>query len=297
MELKQLKTFELVAKLGSFTQAAEELNYAQSSVSWQIRSLEEELEVKLFERLGGLVALTKAGEKLLSYAEQILQLSQQAKEDVGNSKIPQGVLTIGAPESLCVFRLPPLLQEYGRRYPQVEIVLKLIPCDQGISWLRSNILDVAFLLDKEVKAPDLITKTLFPEPTILVAGVNHHLVRKKFVEPQDLAGETLVLTEKGCCYRSVLEDLLALENIKPGLTLEFGSIEVIKKYVADGAGATLLPQITVAKELTQGQLVNLNWLGPQFPIFTQLLYHKDKWLSPPLSALLGLIEEQKKKPL
>lgn len=291
MELKQLKTFELVAKLGSFTQAAEELNYAQSSVSWQVRSLEEELGVKLFERLGGQVALTKAGEKLLSYAEQILQLSQQAKEDVGNSTIPQGVLVIGAPESLSVFRLPSLLQEYGRRYPQVEIILKLTPYDQGLSWLRNNNIDLAFVLDQELNSPDLIAKTLFAEPTILVAAINHPLAKKKLVESKDLAGEALVLTEKGCCYRSVLEDMLVQDGIKPGLVLELGSVEAIKKYIANGTGVTLLPKIALERELSQGQLKELNWQGPGFPMFTQILYHKDKWLSSPILALLNLIEE------
>ncbi|AGK99821.1 LysR family transcriptional regulator [Desulfoscipio gibsoniae] len=101
MEIRQLKAFVAVAKLYSFTRAAELLDYAQSSITAQVGSLEDELSTKLFERLGRQVVLTKDGEKLLPYAEQILKLTSEAKELVSSSAVPRGALSVGAVETLC----------------------------------------------------------------------------------------------------------------------------------------------------------------------------------------------------
>src|SRR5690242_2052558 len=106
MEIRQLNTFTAIAKMGSFTQAAEMLGYAQSSVTTQIQLLESELETKLFERMGKSITLTSEGTRLLPYAQKILKLSEEAKSVIGNSDVPKGALTVGAPESLCVMRLP-----------------------------------------------------------------------------------------------------------------------------------------------------------------------------------------------
>src|SRR5690554_2116977 len=101
----------------SFTRAAELMGYAQSSVTAQVRSLEDELGIKLFERLGRSITLTREGERLLLYAEKILKLAAEAKEAVSDSSSMKGTLSIGAVESLCVYRLPNLLQEYRKRCP------------------------------------------------------------------------------------------------------------------------------------------------------------------------------------
>lgn len=124
MEYKQLISFVTVAKLGSFTKTAEKLSYAQSTVSAHIQSLEEELSTVLFERLGRRVSLTREGKKLLFYAEQIIKLNDEAREIILGSASPRGTITIGSPESLCVYRLPHLLQEYRKLYPKVELILK-----------------------------------------------------------------------------------------------------------------------------------------------------------------------------
>lgn len=291
MELRQLKSFTTVARVGSFTKAAEMLDYAQSSVTTQVQSLEEELGTRLFERLGRKVALTREGEKLLSYADRILKLSSEAREMVSGSVIPRGTISIGAPESLCVYRLPRLLQNYREMYPAVDIVLKIGTCANFISWLRLNEIDVAVFLDSEMNIQDLIMKTLIDEPMVLLSGPGHHLIRKGKVGPQDMRGEYLILTEKGCSYRAVFEAMLHEEGVQPASILEFGSVEAIKKCVISGLGATLLPRVAVQEELAGGQLVDLRWSGQDFKMLTQISYHKDKWISPALRALLDLAEK------
>lgn len=123
MDTRQLKAFIAVASTNSFTKAAEMLDYAQSSITGQVGSLEGELGSKLFERLGRQVILTREGKQFMLYAEKILKLFSEAKEAMTESLSPRGTLIIGAPETLSAVRLPPLIQQFHSRYPDVEMVL------------------------------------------------------------------------------------------------------------------------------------------------------------------------------
>lgn len=288
MEFRQLQAFCTVANTLSFTRAANLLGYAQSSITTQIQQLEDELEAKLFERLGKSIVLTSEGQCFLIYAKQILHLSLTAKEAVSGSLTPKGSIVIGAPESLCVHRLPLVLQEYRKRYPEVKISLKTGTCSDFAHWLKTHTIDIAFFLQQESHYPELITHTLFRAPMIIAASADHPLVRKGSITPADLHGETLILSESGCSYRVILEGILGAAGSYPASILEFSSVTAMKQCAISGLGITLLPMIAISSELITGQLVNLNWAGPDFSIYAQIGYHKDKWLSPALSAFFNL---------
>ncbi|TCL62201.1 LysR family transcriptional regulator [Hydrogenispora ethanolica] len=290
MELKQLQTFVTIARRGSFTQAAQELGYAQSTITTQIQLFEQELGTRLFERLGRSVALTPAGAKLLEYARPILRLCAEAQRAVAVGENMRGILTIGAVESLCVVRLPELVREYRRRYPEVEIALKIANCADFRELLGENQIDVAFFLDQAIAAPDLVTALQVPEPLTFLAMPGHPLISRAPIGPADLAGASLILTEAGCSYRRALESTLAGAGVKPHSVLETGSLQAIKQFTMDGMGITLLPRIAATAELADGRLVKLDWIGPEFAMLTQLVYHKDKWLSPPLRAFIALAQ-------
>jgi DNA-binding transcriptional LysR family regulator len=262
MELQQLKSFATIAKVGSFTKAAELLDYAQSSISAQIHSLEDELETKLFERLGRKVCLTEAGDRLLVYAGQLLKLAEEAKQSLTGTAIPQGTLTIGAPESLSIFKLPALLQAYTERFPKVKLVLKLGSCSEISGWVRKNIVDIGFILNKPLNPPDLIIEKMSHEPMALISCKNHRLANKDCCEPKDLEGEDLIqIEEHNCIYRIIFEAQLSEDGIQPGSIFEFGSVESTKKCVMSGLGISLLPRIAVEQEIMVGQLKDLHWPG------------------------------------
>src|SRR5579884_869253 len=124
MDLRQLTTFRMAATTLSFTRTAEALGYVQSSVTAQIIGLEEELGVKLFDRLGRRLALTDAGERLLPYAERMVALAAEARAAASGTAEPAGLLTMSAPETLCTYRLPALLRRFRERYPNVMLRLK-----------------------------------------------------------------------------------------------------------------------------------------------------------------------------
>lgn len=291
MELRQLKIFVTVAEEKSFTRAAQKMGYAQSNVSAQVRLLEEEFDIRLFERLGKKIDLTPEGEKLLYHAKRLLRNAAEVQEAMTCSTEPNGILNIGISESLCIFKLPALLKEYSRLYPQVQLVIRQgTPLDFA-RWLRENIIDVAFSLDQVINDDDLVTKILCEEPMIIVGNNEHPLISKGYIELKDIEQESFIYTERNCSYRSVIENYFADSNIKPGSSYEFDSIEAIKQFVLSGLGIALLPYAAVEKELSAGNMVDLNLIEPKIEMYTQIVYHKNKWLSPTLLSLLDLVNE------
>jgi DNA-binding transcriptional LysR family regulator len=288
MDFKQLNAFLTISKLQSFTKAADSLGYAQSSITTQIKLLESELGVKLFERIGKNITLTHEGKKLLPYAKQMLKLSSDIKNTVFSTETPSGTLTIGAAESLCVLRLPEILKAYKKLYPEVEISLKFGSCSEFRYFLNDNIIDVAFSLGIKIDSEEFISEVEVPEPMLLLAYPGHPLIDKKEVLPEDIETEPLILTEMGCSYRAALENILNSCNVKPNIALETGSVQAIKQFTMSGLGITLLPKVAVEDEIYSGKLIPLNWVGPDFQIISQVLYHKDKWISPALQEFLRL---------
>lgn len=291
MELRQLKMFVTVAEEKSFTRAAHIMGYAQSNITTQVRLLEEEFGTRLFERLGKKIALTPDGEKLLHHAKRLLMYASEIQEAMTFSAQPNGILNIGISESLCIFKLPALLKEYSRLYPKVKLVIRQgTPLDFA-RWLRENTIDVAFSLDKVIDDDDLITQTLCEEPMIIVGNNEHPLIAKGYIELKDFGQESFIYTERHCSYRSVIENYLADSQIKPDSSYEFDSIEAIKQFVLSGLGIALLPYAAVEKELSSGNMVDLKLAEPKIEMYTQIVYHKNKWLSPTLLTLLDLVNE------
>ncbi|MBX3001794.1 MAG: LysR family transcriptional regulator [Caldilineaceae bacterium] len=291
MELRQLKTFRTTAQVRSFSRAAEILDYAQSTVSTQIQSLEQELGVHLFDRLGKQVMLTNAGQRLLVYADQILKLSDEAYQVVADSEIPAGTLTIGAPESLCVYRLPPVLRRYRDQYPQVRIALQPGSCPDLRRATREGDADVVFTLEPAFQSEELRVEILRTESVLLLAHPDHLLAKQPEVYATDLKGEPVLLTEATCSYRRLFEDALAQADVRPVTELEFNSVEAIKQCVIAGMGIAVLPEVAVTREIAAGEIAALNWWGPSLSVAMQLVWHKDKWISPAMHAFARMTRE------
>lgn len=287
MELRQLQTFRLVAQTLSFTRAADALNYAQSSVSAQIQELEAELGVMLFERLGRRVSLTNAGARLLYYTEKLLMLAEEARTVVGNQEEPTGPLTITAPETLCTYRLPAVLDQFRHQFPRVELIFR--PYDRHNSWerqLSEGIADAALILSEPIQPTQIMIEPLVHERIFVLAAAAHPLRQRSCVALADLASETLLLTEAGCGYRLLFERNLHNAGVRPGMVLEFHSVEAIKQCTMSGLGVAVLPEVAVRAEIASQRLTVLPCPEPPLTMITWLAWHKDKWLSPALRAFL-----------
>lgn len=291
MELRQLKAFITIAKFSSFVRAAEALNFAQSTITAQIQLLEEELDTKLFERLGKQTYLTSSGKKLLPYAQRLLMLHEEAINTVTSYGQPKGSLIVGTAESLCVVRLRNFFKTYRERYPEVDLILKFGTCDEFRSLLRNNSIDAAFFLDKPITASDLIIKTILKEDMAVLTSPFHHLAAKDKIQPKDLAGECLIVTENGCSYHNAFDAIMEEACVQFQSTMIVNSLQATKQFTSDGLGVTLLPRIAAQNELADKSLCELDWHGPDFEITMQVVYHKDKWISPALKAFSNLISE------
>jgi DNA-binding transcriptional LysR family regulator len=286
-----LSIFRAVARMRSFTKAAISLNYVQSNVTAQIHALEEELGVPLFDRLGGKqVVPTDAGRHLLSYAERLLDLAEEAQTAVRGGE-PQGTLKIGATPTLCIYRLPQLLHTFRTRYPRVHLIFHPSPVSELRDLIRTGSIDVAFVFEEEDREGGPGDEPLAREPIWVLAAPDHSLVGRETLVPSDLAEMDVLLTEAGCCYRSLFERILSRASVYPATTFEFGRIEAVKQCVMTGLGLTVLPAVTVTAELSQGRLLKLPWSGPDLTVVTHMVWHKDNWLSPALDAFLSLTRE------
>lgn len=289
LDFRLLKTFITITSLGSFVQAADALGYAQSTITNHIQSLENEMGVRLFERLGHRISLTAHGKALLPYAEQIVKLTNEAVKLAATHDIPQGGLTIGTNESLGAYRLPALLQTYRESYPKVELILKFANCDNICDDIRNNKIDVGVIINNKVLENDLIVEDISGEKMLFLAASSHPLAQKETVTPYDLAETCVILTEPGCSYRLTLEKILRDFRTTPQSSLEASSIETIKQLVMLGLGIAMLPRFTVEKELAESRICPISWDGPHPDYTMQLIYHKDKWQSPALKVFFQAV--------
>jgi len=290
MELRQLRIFTTVAEEHSFTRAAQIMGYAQSNITAQIHLLEEEFQVRLFERLGKRIALTAEGEQLLQHARRLLGYADEIREMMTAAAEPSGLLTIGISESLCLFKLPVLLKEYSQRYPRVKLVIRQGTPADFQAWLRGSRADVVFSLDQPVEEKDMVARVLCEEPMIMAGRPAPPPAWKGSMELNDIARESFIFAEQNCSYRSAIEKRLADLDIKPGSSYEFDSIEAIKQFVLSGLGIALLPRAAVEKELAAGTIADLRLTGTKIEMYTQVIHHKDKWISPALAALLDIVD-------
>jgi DNA-binding transcriptional LysR family regulator len=289
MEVRQLQTFCVLADELNFTRTAERVHTVQSNVTAQIRSLEAELGSPLFDRLSKRVVLTEAGRRFRPYAEKALVAMEQGHRAVKFGSEPAGPLHIGAPESVLTYRLPEVLKLFRRRYPRVELIFRPQTDNKITVELENGRLDLAITMSDSVDHEQLNALRLRTEAVYLFAPPDHPLSSAKRVYPEDLANQTLLLTEAGCGYRKKLDMQLVAANIKPQSITEFSSVEAIKQCVGAGMGLGLLPEIVISNELRKKQFAILNWQGATMSIATHIVWHKDKWASPGMTAFLDVL--------
>jgi DNA-binding transcriptional LysR family regulator len=289
LDTKHLKCFLTVARLLNFGEAAKVLNYSQSTVSDQIRSLEQQLGVKLFERLGKNVFLSNHGKQLIPLAERMVRDEEKIEGLFAEKGEITGSLTIGAAESLCVFWLPPVLKAYRSCHPHVQVIIKVGSCLEFHQWLQQNIVDVAFSLNDEAKNSQLRQIRLFRGETVFIASPLSNLSKRAMISPQDLEDQILILPEAECGYRRELENVLSRESVQVSAVMEFSSLEAIKQCVKSDLGVSLLPEISVSEEIERGELVVLNWVSDSISIEASMVFHREKWMSPSLTALQEVV--------
>ena len=293
MDTKQLKTFRTIAKNLSFSRTAEELNFAQSTVSAQIRSLENELRLTLFDRLGKKIALTEDGKSVLQYANRFMNIEDEFIQSLKDEGQINGELSIYAPNSICVYLLPPLLTEFRNKFSEVSFKLQAhLGTKQALSELRAGNIDLMLVMEEAFEDPDFTVKQLKSEEIVLICNNNHPLSTMHDVSLDQLMGENFILTEPTCGYRNIItREMLSLgHKLEP--IMWFDNAEAIKECVKSNLGLSFLPKMAVEQDLKSNMFKQVNMSKKyESQIKLQLITHKDKWLSQALNEFINASKE------
>ncbi|AMW85087.1 MULTISPECIES: LysR family transcriptional regulator [Pseudomonas] len=284
MELAQLKMVKAVAQTGSVAQAALQLHCVPSNITTRIKQLESELGTPLFIRAGRGLAISAAGEVFLDYCERILALVEESKRAVDSNAIPRGKLRIGAVESSASGRLPPLLAEYHRRYPQVELELVTGAWAQLLDDLQHHRIDAA-LVAAGGKRPKLEQSVVYSERLVLITSASSAPIE----DARDLAGRTLLVWPPGCPYRAALENWLKPHDIKPAIA-SYASWGTIIGCVSAGIGVALAPEGILARYEQANQLTSYRF-DELAAVDNLLFWHKDTQRHLARDAFAGLLRE------
>lgn len=291
MELKYLQTFKTIIEEGSFTKAAEKLNYTQSTITFQVGQLEQELSVKLFERIGRRMMLTKAGEQLYPYVNDVLTSVGRLhcfKDDLAEYK---GILRIGVGETLLCYRLPPILKRFHDYAPKAKLFLQSMNCYDIRNELLEGTLDLGVFYENVGGFGDNLTVYPFGNYTMtLVASPEIKREYSDFITPNQNIPLPLIINEQNCVFRQIFEQYLQRKSIVLDHTIELWSIPTIKNLVKSSVGISYLPTFSVEKELHSGELEEIKTELTEARISAVCGYNSNKWGSPAMELFTRLIQ-------
>ncbi|MGH2349387.1 MAG: LysR substrate-binding domain-containing protein [bacterium] len=289
MNLHQLRIFYTVARLGSYSRAAEELKISQPSVSIQVGDLERSLGVDLFEQLGKRIYLTEAGRVLEEYAQRILGLFDEASAAVAEVRgVHRGRLAIGATNTPGTYLLPRALFAFQERFPQITVSLEIGTARRIQERVLRNELDLG-VVGWDVSAQNLVSRRVYEDEIVLVVPPGHRLASGGPVPVGTLRDERVIMRERGSGTRESVEAALREANLSLPAAMELGSGEAIKEAVAAGLGVSFLSSLAVAADTAAGRLVIVPLEGVTITQPFVLIQHRDKRPSQAIAALIELL--------
>lgn len=286
MDIRNLTTFVHVAELGSFSRAAEKLGYSQPTISVQIRQLEEDLAIRLFDRIGHAVRLTSKGQDMLPYAQRVCHLCQQMEHAAGQMDDVSGVIRMATADSLCAPLIHKGFAGLRKEYPNICIELTTAGTNALSRLLDQNEVDIVCTLDSHIYNTNYVIAHEEQIGVHFVVPAGSPLLDHSFLNRQDLLCQDLLLTERGMSYRRLLDEWLAQDSIAVQPVLENGSAELLCQLVEAGMGISFLPDYVTEGAVQRGTVVRMQAEGFTPKLWKQILYRKDKWVSPPMQVVL-----------
>lgn len=283
ISLRQLQIFEAVVRHMSYTRAAEELHLTQPAVSMQVRQLEEELGLPLFEKLGRGITLTEAGQELVPYSQGINRSLRELQDVMESLKgVSRGRLSVAVASTVNYFA-PRLLAAFHRAYPGIALSLDVTNREQLVRLLEANAVDVV-LMGQPPEGVEVESEAFMDNPLVVVAPPDHPLAGRRDIPLARMAEEVFVLREPGSGTRQAMDRFFSDQGIAIQRGMQMTRNEAIKQSVRAGLGLSVVSVHTIELELATGKLVVLDVAG--FPIQRQwfLVYRKGKRLSPSAQA-------------
>ena len=291
MDLDNLKTFIEVARLASFSRAAEKVLRSQPAVSAQIRQLEQEYGQRLFDRSAKSVRLTPAGEVVLNYANQLLSLQARSIQEVSEQDgVRSGTLSIGANEGTFLYVLPRVLAKYHKQFPKVKISVYRSFTHKVTEKVEEGAVDLG-VLTMPVKSPSLEVIPVFRDRILLMAGPTSPLFKKKSATLEELAAQPIILPKTGS-IRKIMEKQLRPYRDNLNVTMELTSVVMIKRFVRAGFGVSLICRNFAAENVRRDEVRLLKVEGLDLWRELALVYRKDRSLPSIASAFVELARKE-----
>ena len=291
MDIRNVKTFVRVAELKSFTKAAEKLNYVQSTVTAQIKQLEKELGYSLFDRIGKKISLTVMGERFLKIAYELLLVSEKAENLNADSNDIKGVLRVGVSESLLISVFKDLIPEFKAKFRNIDLRIRSGHTVDLLNQLRQNNLDLLYVSKIKNTDPDLKCHYARKENSVFVSGTDYEKVSGKTISMDNIFKHNFIITEREGMYYSVLSKLAAEQNASVNDWIEVDNVLVIIELVKRGMGVAFLPEYLVADEIEKGNLKKINVNQSVETYYSQVLCHKDRWVTPFMLELINMLKK------
>ncbi len=289
MDLKYLNTFRVIVEEGSFSKAAERLNYTQSTITFQIGQLEQELSSSLFEKIGRKMVLSKAGEQLIPFVDEVLSSVERLRCFEDDLTVCQGDLRIGVGETLLCYQLPAILKEFHKQAPKARLFLRSMNCYEIRDELKNGALDLGvFYEDVGGFGSSLTTHPFGTYPLALVASPELRSCYPDFITPDQQIPVPFIINEPNCVFRQIFERYLREKSIMLDHTIELWSIPTIKNLVKNDVGISFLPRFAVQAELDKRVLAEIPTGLTDTTISAVCGYHKNKWISPLMKLFIGL---------
>jgi len=226
----------------------------QPAVSLQVKALEGKLGTRLFERRGKQVLLTEAGRLLYTRVKEILDLVQRTKQDIeALGELKTGHLRVGTSETNCAYILPPVIQAFREAYPGVEIRLTDRMSGEVVRLVLEGTVDFG-LATLPVSEPRVVTRPLFAREDVVIVGAEHELGSHRRVRLEDVVLHPMLMLEQGSTSRELLDRVLMQANLQAVVSMELGSIEVIKRFVEIGQGVAIVPEVAAREEVQSVRL-------------------------------------------
>ncbi|WP_340014168.1 LysR family transcriptional regulator [Paenibacillus sp. FSL K6-1318] len=283
MESGDLRIFQCVAQEGNLTKAASKLGYVQSNVTARIRHLEAEVGTTLFIRHNRGMTLSPAGEMLLTYADKIIGLLNDASKALRATSTPSGPLRIGSTQTAAAVRLPELFAKYYKQYPEVSLSLATGNSQMLIDQVIGYELEGAFI-GCACDHPDIDSIDVFDEELYVVSsgmGPEEELTRKP-----------ILVYSMGCSYRQTLEEWLLSSGVNRPVIMEFGTLEAIISGVTSGMGISLLPEIVIRQQIESGNLCKHSLPSGISRMMTRFITRKDAFISSALGAFMAMLPRE-----
>ncbi|MEN8106647.1 MAG: selenium metabolism-associated LysR family transcriptional regulator [Pseudomonadota bacterium] len=289
MSDRRLQVFHTVARLLSFTKAAESLHMTQPAVTFQVRQLEEQFNTRLFDRTHNRISLTEAGQRVYEFADRIFELYAEMDNAVRDMTGEiSGMLVIGASTTIAEYMLPSLLGDFKKKYPDINVHLKVSNSDGIVSMVENNDIDLG-VVEAPVMNKNLVVEECRKDRLVAIVPPQHGLASQQTVKMRDLLENAYIAREEGSGTREVIQDYLAglgMQTSDVHISMELGSPEAIKGAVEAGMGVAIVSEVTIHKELQLGTLVALE-LDPSIERPFSFVHQKQKFRQRAMDELLS----------